>query len=155
MRREKGIVMAFRLPALVLFAALAVPSAAAAAAAPAPDHRQIEIPPELTDPEFVDKITGMTEALSKALLNLPVGGIEAAAQGRPVTDSDRNRTVSEMGKISERDLERKIAEARPQLRSAMQALSRTLPAMTKALSELADQVERATANLPQPGYPRP
>jgi hypothetical protein len=143
--------MAYRVPALILLAALAVP----AAAAPAPENRQIQIPPELTDPAFVDRITDMTEALSKVLLNLPVSGIEAAAQGRPVTDADRSRTVGDVGRISERDLERKIAEARPQAQAAMQALSRTLPAMTKALSELADQVERATANLPQPGYPRP
>jgi hypothetical protein len=143
--------MAYRFPALILLAALAAP----VAAAPAPEHRQIQIPPELTDPEFVERIADMTETLSKAFLNLPVGGIEAAAQGRPVTEADSKRTVSDVGRISERDLERTIAQARPQLQAAMQAFSKTLPAMAKALSELADEVERATANLPQPGYPRP
>ena len=127
----------------------------AAPAVAAPQQQEIQIPKELTDPEFVDRIAGMTEALSKALLDLPVGEIEAAAQGRPVTSADRGRTVREVGRISERDLERQIAEARPRMRAAMQAFARALPAMTQALSEAAEQVERATANMPQPGYPRP
>jgi hypothetical protein len=142
--------MLYRLSAALLIALPAVP----AAAAPAPTHQQIEIPSELNDPEFIDRIAGMTEVLSKALLDLPVGEIEAAAEGRPVTDSDRRRTVRDSGQLSERDLERHISEARPRLRAAMQALVRSLPAMTKTLSEMADQVERATANIPQPGYPR-
>jgi hypothetical protein len=128
--------------------------AAPVAAAPAPQHQQIEIPPELTDPQVIDRISGMTEALSKALLNMPVGEIEAAAEGRPVTDADRRRTVRDTSRISERDLEQKLAEARPQIQAAMQALATSLPAMTRALSEMADQVERATANIPRPGYPR-
>lgn len=128
-------------------------AAAPVAAAPAPAN-QIEIPPELTDPEFIDRLAGMTEGLSKALLNVPVGELEAVAQGRPVTEADRRRTVRDVGQISERDLERQIAEARPQMQAAMQALSKALPAMTRALSDMADQLERATANLPQPGYPR-
>ena len=125
-------------------------AAAPAAAAPAP----IEVPPELSDPEFIDRITGMTEALSKALLDVPIGEIEAAAEGRAVTQADRNRTIGDVGRISEGELQRKIAEARPQLDAAMQALARTLPAISRALSQAAEQVERATANLPQPGYPR-
>jgi hypothetical protein len=142
--------MLYRLSAALLIALPAVP----AAAAQAPQNPQIEIPSELTDPEFIDRIAGMTEVLSKALLNLPAGEIEAVAEGRPVTDSDRRRTVRDVGQLSERDIERKIAEAGPQLRAAMQALATSLPAMTRTLSEMADQVERATANIPQPGYPR-
>lgn len=132
---------------------LALGATPAAAAAP-PQQAEIEIPHELTDPEFIDRISGMTEALSKALLRLPVGEIEAAAQGRAVTDADRGRTVRDTSGISERDLERQLAEVRPQLRSAIEALATSLPAMTRALSEMADQVERATANIPRPGYPR-
>jgi hypothetical protein len=130
-------------------------AATPAAAAPASQHQQIQIPPELTDPEFIDRITGMTEALSKALLNMPVGELEAVAEGRPVTDADRRRTVRDTSRISERDLQQHIAEARPQIQAAMQALATSLPAMTRALSEMAEQVERAAANIPQPGYPRP
>ena len=128
--------------------------AAPAAAAPAPQPEQIQIPPALTDPAFVDRISRMTESLSKALLNLPIGEIEAAAEGRPATEADRRRTVRDVGRISERDLEQQIAQARPTLQAAMQAFARSLPSMTRALSEVADQVERASANMPQPGYPR-
>jgi hypothetical protein len=142
--------MLYRLSAILLIALPAVP----AAAAQAPQHQQIHIPSELSDPEFIDRITGMTEVLSKALLDLPAGEIEAVAEGRPVTDADRRRTVRDMGQLSERDLEQHLAEARPRLRAAMQALATSLPAMTRVLSEMADQVERATANIPQPGYPR-
>lgn len=127
----------------------------ALAAAPASAARApIGVPPELSDPKFVERITAMTESLSKALLDVPVGEIEAAAEGRAPTDADRNRTIGDVGRVSRQDLERQIARARPQLEAAMQALARTLPAMTEALSKAAEEVERATANLPQPGYPR-
>ena len=132
--------------------------AAPAVAAPAPQPELIQIPSELTDPAFAARIARMTESLSKALLNLPIGEIEAAAEGRPVTEADRRRTVRDVGRLSdphfERDLEQEIASARPRVESAMQAFARALPAMTRALSEVAEQVERATANMPQPGYPR-
>ena len=36
----------------------------------------------------------------------------------------------------------------------MQAFSAALPAIAEALSEAADKIERATANMPQPGYPK-
>ena len=131
-----------------------VPLALAAAPAAAQAARTIEIPPELTDPEFVDRITAMTESLSDAFLNLPVGELEAAVEGRPATREDRRRTVRDVGRISERDLRQQMEQARPQMRAAMQALVRALPAMSKALGEAADEMERATSNLPQPGYPR-
>lgn len=132
--------------------------ASPAAAAPAPQREPIRVPPELTDPEFIDRIAETTEALSEAMLSLPVGELEAAAEGREITDADRRRTVRDLGKLSDPDFERrvqqKIADARPQVQAAMQAFARALPAITKALSEAADRIERATANMPQPGYPR-
>lgn len=132
----------------LLFAALP------AAAQPAPQREEIRIPPELTDPKLVDRLMEMNKALAKALLDLPVGEIEAAAQGRAPTEADRRRAVRDVARLSERDIERKIAEARPQVQAAMQAFARSLPAMTRALSEAANAVERAAANVPQPGYPR-
>lgn len=132
----------------LLFAALP------AAAQPAPQREEIRIPPELTDPKLVDRLMEMNKALAKALLDVPVGEIEAAAQGRAPTEADRRRAVRDVARLSERDIERKIAEARPQVQAAMQAFARSLPAMTRALSEAANAVERAAANVPQPGYPR-
>lgn len=137
-----------------LFAIPLLIAAVPAAAQPAPQREEIRIPPELTDPKLVDRLMEMNKALAKALLDVPVGEIEAAAQGRAPTEADRRRAVRDVARLSERDIERTIAEARPQVQAAMQAFARSLPAMTRALSEAANAVERAAANVPQPGYPR-
>ena len=126
----------------------------AAPALAAPQPEEIRIPPELTDPQLIERLTNVTDTLSRALLELPVGEIEAAAEGRPVTDADRRRTVRDVSRVSEREIQQQIAAARPKLQAAMQAFARALPAMTNALSEAASEIERATANVPQPGYPR-
>lgn len=135
-------------------AILAAPAIAQKPPAAPIDAGQVRIPPELTDPAFIDRLTDMTQALSKALLDLPVGEIEAAVEGRPASRADRRRTLRDSAKINEREIERSIAEARPRIQAAMKALSSALPAMTEALSKAADEVERATANVPRPGYPR-
>jgi hypothetical protein len=137
---------------IVMFGFAATPGLAAQPAERGPE--QIRIPSELTDPTLVERIAKMSEALSEALLDMPVGELEAAAEGRPVTDADRRRTVRDVSRLSERDVQQRIAEARPRVEAAMQAFARALPAMTSALSKAADEVERATANMPQPGYPK-
>ena len=136
---------------------LAIPLALAATpalAAPATGAEDIRIPPELTDPRFVERITGMTEALTRALMNMPVGEMEAIAQGRQVTDADRRRTVGDATRLSEQDLQQQIAAARPAVQGAMQAFARSLPAVTRSLSEAAREIERVTENMPRPDYPR-
>jgi len=135
-------------PLAIALACLASP----AAAAPAPED--VRIPPELTDPKLAERLSKMSDAMTKALMDLPVGEIEAAAEGRPATDADRRRTVRDLTGPSAPDLERKIAESGPRIRAAMKAFSDALPEMTEALSKAADAMERATANMPQPGYPR-
>jgi hypothetical protein len=132
------------------FALLAAPAVAAQAEQPG----QVRIPTELTDPRTAERIAGMTDALSKALLDLPVGEIEAAAEGRPATAADRRRTIRDVARATEPEIERKLAESGPKVRAAMQAFSAALPAITEALSEAAEKIERATANMPQPGYPK-
>jgi ABC-type uncharacterized transport system substrate-binding protein len=139
------LVMRYNMIALP-FALLAAP----ALAQPAPQSRPIEIPSELTDPAMVERIAGMTEALSRAMLDLPIGEIEAAAEGRAATAADRRRKIRDL----EPDVERKIAESGPRIRAAMQGFSAALPAITEALAEAAEKIERAAANMPQPGYPK-
>ncbi|MFP5329740.1 MAG: hypothetical protein ACLGHC_06335 [Alphaproteobacteria bacterium] len=128
--------------------------ASTAVAEPASKREEIRIPPELTDPKLVDRLMEMNKALSKALLDIPVGEVEAAIQGRTPTEADRRRTVRDSARLSDREIERKIAEARPRVQAAMQAFARSLPALTRALSQAADTVERAAANVPQPDYPK-
>ena len=124
-------------------------ASSAALAAPAPQS-QIEIPPEMTDPQFIHRLMSMTDALSKAFLDLRVGEIQAVAEGRPATAADRNRTVGEIARISPQELQRQIAEARPQVEAATQAFVRQLPEITRSLSQVANALERAAANMPQP-----
>ena len=130
--------------------------AAPAAAAPAPED--IRIPPELTDPRTIEKLERMNQALARALLAMPVGEIKAAAEGRPATEHDKGVTVRDLGRMKdpnfEANLQREIAQSGPRMREAMKAFSAALPAMTKALSEAANTVERAIENMPRPDYPR-
>ena len=65
---------------------------------------------------MADRLGGMMQALSKAFLNLPVGEIEAAAEGRPATQADRRQTIRDLGRKQdpnfERNLDRDLATSR-------------------------------------------
>lgn len=126
--------------------------------APAAPPETIAVTPELTDPAMAERLGRMMQALSKAFLNLPVGEIEAAAQGRPATRADRRRTVRELGRQEdpnfEKNLDRELAESRVLMQASMKAFAAALPAMMKGLAEAGREIERATANLPSPNYPK-
>ena len=143
-----------RIPLLML-ASFAV--AAPAAAQPAPP-RPIEIPPELTDPATMERIGDMMGALTEAFLDLPVGGIQAAAEGRTATPQEKRLTVRELGRRDDpnfdRNIERQVAQAGPMIKHSMRAMAEALPAMSQALSQAATQMERALENMPRPDYPR-
>lgn len=138
--------------------ASALVASPALAQQPAPREEQIEIPEELTDPQTIGRLTDMMQVLSKALLNLPVGELRAAAEGREASPEEKSVTVRDLGREDdpqfERNLERQIADARPAMEAAMQALARALPAMMKGMAEAKDELERATANMPRPDYPK-
>jgi hypothetical protein len=136
---------------IVPFVAAAAPVLAAPAAPPPP---AIQLPPELTDPRLADRLTDALVAMSKVFLDLPVGEVEAAVQGRQPTASDKARTVRSESGMNERELRAEIDRARPQMQAGMKALAAALPAMMKGLSDAQREIERATANMPQPGYPK-
>ena len=122
-----------------------------ALAAPA-DH---QIPPELSDPAIADKLTKALVPLSRALMNMPIGELEAALNGREPTAADRTRRLSdEVGPEGQREVEASIAAAGPQMRAMQKALVASLPALLSALGNVESELERATANLPDPTYPR-
>jgi hypothetical protein len=139
---------------LIPLATLAAP----AFAAPPPQTQQIQIPPELTDPATAEKLANMMQSLSRAFLDLPIGEVQAAAEGRQPTAEERRLTVRDMGRRDdpdfERNLDRQIAQSKPMIEHSLNALARALPAMTRSLSNMARQMERATANMPRPDYPR-
>ena len=146
---------------LLSAALLASPALAQTTPAPAPAPaapQTINVPPALTDPATAEKLTRMMQAMSKAFLELPVGEIEAAAQGRPATRADRRRTIRALGRAEdpnfERNLQRDLANAKPMIESSMKAMAAALPAMMKGLSEAGRELDKATANLPSPNYPK-
>ena len=130
----------------------------AARPAPAAPAETIAVPPALTDPAMADKLGRMMQAMSKAFLNLPVGELEAAAEGRPATRADRRRTVRELGRQDdpnfERNLDRQLAESRVAMQASMRALAAALPGMMKGLTDASRELEKATANLQSPNYPK-
>jgi hypothetical protein len=145
---------------LLPIAALASPVAAQAPATPPATQPapEIRIPPELSDPAMTDRVLDMLGPLSKALMNLPVGEIQAAAEGRPVTSADRNRTVRDVAGAGdpnfEANFQRDIAASRVTMQAGMKAMVAAMPAISRALGQVASEIERATANLPSPTYPR-
>ena len=136
--------------ALPLFAI--APPAFAQQPAPAPET--VQLPPELTDMRWADRMTDVMVAMSNAFLNLPIGEVEAAVEGRPVTSADKRRTIRSETNMSERDVRDRIEASRPAMQAGMRAVSAALPAMMKGLSDAQRELERATANMPRPDYPR-
>ena len=139
-------------------ALIAAPAVAQAPSAPAAPPEAITIPPELTDPAMAERLARMMQSMSKAFLDLPVGEIEAAAEGRPVTRADRRRTLRELGRKDdpnfERNLDQALANSRVAIQASMKAMAAALPAMMKGLAEASRELEKATANMPSPTYPK-
>jgi hypothetical protein len=128
--------------------------AAPAAAAPATDADLGEVTRILNDPRMADQMTSIARAMSKAMLDMPIGEVEAAVQGRAATPADKRRTVGTETGMSEQQLDAQIAAAQPAIRSSMKAMSTAIPAMMNAMTGIAEQMERAIANMPDPTYPK-
>jgi len=130
-------------------------AAAPLAAQTAPPHADRQIPPELSDPAIADQLTRAMVPLSKALMDLPIGEMEAALAGRTPTEADRRKKVrDEIGPEGERELAAQIAASGPQMRAMQKALVASLPALMGAFSGVEKELERAVANMPDPTYPK-
>jgi hypothetical protein len=142
----------------ILFALPLLLAAAPAVAQPATPREPIQIPPELTSPETAEKLGKMAGVLSKALMDVKVGEIEAIAMGREPTAADKRRTVRDMAVKGdpnfERDVERQVANAGPIIAESMKRITAMLPVLMSAMEGLGDDLDRATANLPDPTYPK-
>ena len=143
--------------ALMVLAPLALLAAPAAAAEPQRDS-DFEIPAELTDPAMADTLGRMLGSLTKVMMDMPVGEVQAAIEGREPSAADKRKRLGAFRESFERKVERQIADAVPRMQAGMKAMAASLPAMAKALEQAAEQMEgsidRATANMPQPGYPK-
>ena len=129
---------------------IATPVAAQAPASQPPAAMQRA----LNDPALADRLTNAMQALSRALLDLPVGGVEAALEGRQASEAEKRRTIRDIEPGIDVDLQRQIAEAKPMMRQGMKAMADALPAMMKSLEEARRSLERAAANMPDPTYPK-
>ena len=139
---------------------LALVAAPAAAAEPSKDS-DFAIPPEFTDPAMAQTLGKMFGALTKAMMEMPVGELQAAVEGREPSAADKARKVRDLAPRDpdfERKIESQVAMAVPRMQATIKAMAKSMPAMMKALEEAAegmeDSLDRATANLPQPGYPK-
>ena len=135
---------------------IALPLMLAPVPAMAAPKEDPQLPPELSDPAMADKLGKMMGALTRALMDMPVGEMEAAVQGREPTAADRSRRVRDHigGPDTEREVEAKVAASGRQMQAMSQALVASLPSIMKSLEGAERELERATANLPDPTYPR-
>jgi len=113
-----------------------------------------QLPPELKDPKLAGRLVDALKVLSDSFLSLPVGEAQAALEGRPATAADRQRTVRSETNMTKQQLDRQLEESKPAMEASMKALVTALPAMMRGFGEAQKELERATANMPQPGYPK-
>ena len=114
----------------------------------------VQLPPELTDMRWADRLTDAVAAMSRAFLDMPVGEVEAAIPGRDATAADRRRTVRSETKMSEREIRQQMEAARPAMQAGIKAMAAALPAMMEGLSKAQQELDRAAANMPRPDYPK-
>lgn len=117
-----------------------------------------QVPKELTDPRTAEKLDRSMQALTNALLDMKVGEIQAAVEGRRATAAEKRLTVRDLGRRDddnfERNLKRQIAEAGPKIAQGIKAMSDAMPAVMKVLDDASRAIDRAAANMPDPTYPK-
>ena len=141
--------------ALLPLAVMAAPALAA------PADEEVRIPAELTDPAMAATLGKMLGGLTRAMMDMPIGEMQAAVEGRKPNAADKTRTLRDVaggGPDLDRKVEAQVAQALPRMQAGLEAMAKSLPAMAKAVEEAAEAMEgsldRATANIPQPGYPK-
>src|SRR5690349_14375980 len=116
-----------------------------------------QLPPELTDPATAQRLAGAMQAVSNAFLNMRIGDVRAALEGRPATPAERYMTVRDLARRDDPDFDRhfqhNMAKVGPTMQRSMQAVNQTLPVVMRDLKEAQRSLERAVANLPDPTYP--
>jgi hypothetical protein len=116
------------------------------------------LPPELTDPATAQRLAGTMQALTNALLNIRVGEMKAALDGRVPTPAERNMTVRDMARRDDPDFDRhlqqRVATVGPMMQQSMRALNQTLPVLMRDLKDAERALDRAVANMPDPTYPQ-
>ena len=137
--------------------ALILPLLLCATPATAQDASSIQLPRELTDPVAQMKIARTVQAVSNAVMNVRIGDLAAAVEGREATPRERNMTFGDLVHRSdpnfEHDVAREVATVGPKVQRSAQAINRALPQVMSDLSRAQKSIERAVGNLPDPTYP--
>ena len=136
---------------------LALPlSLIAAPAMAAPPRAVPELPRELTDPAMADKLGQAMGALTRAVMDLKVGEVEAAVEGREPTAADKNRRVRDTigDPALEQTVEAQAARSGRAMQAGVKAMAKAMPSILSALDGVQADVERAVANLPDSTYPK-
>ena len=145
--------MVMAMPKSLLIVASLLVAAPAAAQPVAP-----QLPPILTDPASAQRLTGVFDAITDAVLNIRVGDVRAAVEGREATPQERAMTVRDMARRDDPDFDRhlhgKLATVGPAIQQSAGAVNRALPQVMRSLDDAQRSIERAVANLPDPTYPR-
>lgn len=109
-------------------------------------------------PQTADRLADSMQSLSQALLDMKVGGVTAALQGRQPSLAEKNLSVRDLARRNDPDLDRRIeqqiAAAKPKVEQTLKALNQALPEITEDLQRAQKSLERAMANMPDPNYPR-
>ena len=118
----------------------------------------VQVPPELTDPATAQKLGNVMQVLSNAVLDMRVGEVQAAIQGRPATPAERNMTVRDIARRDDpnfdRHLQQQMANVGPRMQQGMKALNQAIPPLMQGIAEARQALERAVANMPDPNYPK-
>ena len=126
--------------------------------APAMAQSAPQLPPELADPATVHRVVGTADALTHALMNVRIGEVKAAIEGRDAGPRERNMTVGDYARRDDPNIDRhihqQIASIEPQVQQGVRAANRALPALQQSLDDVERAVDRVLANMPDPTYPR-
>ena len=105
---------------------------------------------------MADKLAEMLGPLTRALMDMPVGELEAASRA-----ASRPQPTRPSGSATRSAARGRAARSRPrsrrpgpQMQAMQKALVASLPAIMAALDGVEQELERATANLPDPTYPK-
>jgi hypothetical protein len=117
-----------------------------------------QLPQELTDPAVAQRLQRSMQVLSKALLDLRVGEMQAAIEGRKASAAEKKLTVRDLGRRDDpnfdRRLDERIAAAGPMIDRSVKAVSEAMPAILESVQKTRESIERAAANMHDPTYPK-
>lgn len=129
-----------------------------AASPAAAQDMPVQLPRELTDPAAAQRLSYEMQALSNALLNVRIGEVRAAVEGREATPQERNMTIGDLARRKDPDFDRhlgqQVASIGPTVQRSMKAINRALPQVMRDVHDAQKSLERAVANLPDPTYPQ-